>query len=248
MKTIIYAHRGASKQAPENTLPAFELAYESGADGIETDIQLTKDGIPVLFHDENVRRTTNGTGFIQDYTFKELQRLDAGAWFSNNYINTSILSLEQFLSWISNKNLLLNLELKTNVIPYKHIEQIVYELLVKYDKLRHTVISSFNPNSLLKMHRMDPTLTTAFLTSNKKVDLINYTKQLGAKGIHIKNRLVNESLINKAKQENIYVATYTVNRPSQLMRCYKIRCHAIFTDLPYVAIETRELFEQNIIQ
>ncbi|MFB1050431.1 glycerophosphodiester phosphodiesterase [Paraliobacillus sp. JSM ZJ581] len=248
MKTIIYAHRGASKHAPENTLPAFELAYESGADGIETDVQLTKDGIPILFHDETVRRTTNGTGFIQDYTFEQLQKLDAGAWFSKHYANTRIMSLEQFLLWTTNKNLILNLELKTNIISYKHIEQIVYDLLVKYDQLGHTVISSFNPDSLLNMHQIDATVTTAFLTSKKKVDLINYTKRLGAKGIHIKNRLMNQSLINKAKQEDIYVATYTVNRVSQMMRCYHTGCHAIFTDLPYIAIETRELFEQDIIQ
>ncbi|WP_182199469.1 glycerophosphodiester phosphodiesterase family protein [Paraliobacillus salinarum] len=248
MKTIIYAHRGASKQAPENTLPAFELAYESGADGIETDVQLTKDGIPVLFHDENVRRTTNGTGFIQDYTFEQLQQLDAGAWFSNQFINTRIMSLEEFLIWTTDKKLLLNLELKTNVIPYKHIEQIVYDLLVKYNKLKQTVISSFNPNSLLNMHQIDLTVTTAFLTSTKKVDLISYTKRLGAKGLHTKNRFVNQNLINTAKREDIYVASYTVNRPNQMMRCYQIGCHAIFTDLPHIAIETRELFEQDMIQ
>ncbi len=112
MAPIIYAHRGASKAAPENTMPAFELAAKQGADGIETDVQLTKDQIPVLIHDENVRRTTDGIGFVQDYTYKELQELDAGSWFSSTYSNTTIPTLDQLLAWNKKKKLKLNIELK----------------------------------------------------------------------------------------------------------------------------------------
>lgn len=82
MTTKIIAHRGASKLAPENTMYAFELAYNLGAEGIETDVQLTKDNIPVLIHDETVRRTTNSNGYVKDFTFEELSTLDAGSWFS----------------------------------------------------------------------------------------------------------------------------------------------------------------------
>ncbi|GAA5415436.1 glycerophosphodiester phosphodiesterase [Paraliobacillus ryukyuensis] len=248
MKTLIYAHRGASKQAPENTMPAFTFAYELGADGIETDIQLTKDHVPVLIHDENVRRTTNGTGFVQDYTFKQLQQLDAGSWFSENFINTQIISLEQLLSWVKDKELKLNLELKTKIIPYKHIEQIVYDLLIKYDKLNQTVISSFNPNTIQNMHVIDPNVTTALLTSQKKVDLFRFAKQVGASGLHIKSRLLNPPFLNKATENGLYVATYTINRKFEMLRCYKLGCHAIISDLPHLAIETRELYEQNILK
>lgn len=247
MQTIIYAHRGASKQAPENTLPSFELAYEQGADGIETDVQLTKDHVPVLIHDENVRRTTNGTRFVQDYTFKQLRQLDAGAWFSDNYSHTPILSLEEFLHWIGDKNLLINLELKTNVIPYKNIEHIVYDLLVKYNKIDQTVVSSFNPNSIKAMHAIDRKITTAFLSSQKKIDLFHYAKELGATGLHLKNRLITQGLIEKAAKQDLYIASYTVNRQGQMARCYKLGCYAIFTDLPYLAVETRELIDQNIL-
>ncbi len=248
MKTIIYAHRGASKHAPENTMPAFELAFESGADGIETDVQLTKDHIPILMHDENVRRTTNGTGFVQDYTFQQLQQLDAGSWFAPHYANTSIIALEDLLQWTSDKRILLNLELKTNVIHYKNIEQIVYDLLIQYDKLNQTVISSFNSNSIRNINKLDSSVTTAWLSSNNKIDLLSYAKGLGAQGLHLKSRLVNASLIKKAAQNDLYIATYTVNRPGQMMRYYNLRCHAIFTDLPHLAVETRELFEQDILK
>ncbi|WP_112181246.1 glycerophosphodiester phosphodiesterase family protein [Paraliobacillus zengyii] len=248
MKTIIYAHRGASKLAPENTMPAFQLAYEQNADGIETDIQLTKDHIPVLIHDENVRRTTNGTGFVQDYTFKELQKLDAGSWFSEYYVNTRIISLEDFLCWSKDKKLLLNLELKTNIIAYRNIEKLVYELLKKYNKLHQTVISSFNPNSIKRMYQIDPNVTTALLTSQRITDLFTYTQKLGATGLHIKYRLLNRAFIDHAASNDLYLACYTINRPARMLRCYKLGIRAIFTDLPHIAIETRELFEQDILE
>lgn len=95
--TQIIAHRGASKFAPENTLAAFKLAEKMGADGIELDIHLTKDQIPVIIHDEDIKRTTNGRGFVQKYTYKELQQFDAGSWFSERFSDERILSLEEFL-------------------------------------------------------------------------------------------------------------------------------------------------------
>lgn len=247
MKTIIYAHRGSSKLAPENTLPAFQLAYEQNADGIETDVQLTKDRVPVLIHDESVRRTTNGTGFVQDYTFEELQQLDAGYWFSENFVNTPIISLERFLHWTKDKKLLLNLELKTNVIEYKHIEKLVYDLLKKYNKVNQTVISSFNPYSLKRIKTIDPKIRTALLISQRKTNLFNFTQSLDASGLHIRYRLLNRTFIKKAREKDIYVACYTINRPAQMLRCYHIGLRAIFTDLPHVAIETRELYEQHIL-
>ncbi|WP_186578287.1 glycerophosphodiester phosphodiesterase [Aquibacillus kalidii] len=243
MKTIIFAHRGASKLAPENTMPAFDLAYQMGADGIETDVQLTKDHVPVLIHDENVRRTTDGTGFVQDYTLEELQKLDAGSWFSEHYAGTTIISLDQFLSWIKDKNLKINIELKNNVIDYKNLEKIVYDLLKKYDVLTRTVISTFNAESVKRLEGIDKDLTTAFLTSSKIKDLVGYSKNLGATGLHIRYRLLNRSIVRNAHSNNMYVATYTVNRPTQIMRCFKLGCHAIFTDVPHVAIDTRKQFE-----
>ncbi|MDL4840723.1 glycerophosphodiester phosphodiesterase [Aquibacillus sp. LR5S19] len=245
MNTIVYAHRGASKLAPENTMPAFELAYQLDADGIETDVQLTKDRVPVLIHDENVRRTTNGTGFVQDYTFKELQQLDAGSWFSSQYINTSIISLDEFLRWIKDKNLKLNIELKNNVIEYKDLEDIVYNLLKSYQVLDRTVISSFNSKSIKRFNKIDPNVTTAYLTSQKIVDLIPFAKSKGASGLHIKNRILSKSLLDKAKESNLYVSVWTVNRPTQMMRCYKLGCKAIFTDVPHVAKETLRLFNKR---
>lgn len=247
MTTIIFAHRGASKHAPENTMPAFELAYEQNADGIETDIQLTKDNIPVLIHDETVNRTTNNTGYVANYTYKELQLLDAGSWFSRQFAGTKIISLDYFLQWIKAKKMLVNLELKTNVIAYKDIEHIVYQVIKKYDMFNQVVISSFNHRSIERFNEIDPSITTAFLTSSNRNNLIPFTRSLKASGLHINYRLLNPKLLKQANNNALYVGCYTVNRAHQMMRCYRLGCYVIFTDLPGVAVDTRELFEQNIL-
>ncbi|WP_407268843.1 glycerophosphodiester phosphodiesterase [Radiobacillus sp. PE A8.2] len=245
LKSLVYAHRGASKLAPENTMPAFELALEMGADGIETDVQLTKDNIPVLIHDENVRRTTNGTGFVQDYTLRELQKLDAGSWFSKKYKNSRIVSLDEFLAWIKNTNMLINLELKNNVIDYKDIEKIVYDRIVAYNLVFRTVISCFNPKSIERWKDIDKNMATAFLTSQKIKGLIPFTEELGATGLHIRYRLLNNNLIKQCHEQELAVRVYTVNRPSQIMRCFKLGCDAIITDVPQVALEYRKTYLQN---
>src|SRR5690625_1608942 len=144
MSNAIFAHRGASKYAPENTMAAFKFAYELGAEGIETDVQLTKDNIPVLIHDERVKRTTNGTGYIKDLTWSQVKQLDAGSWFSKKFTGTGIISLDEFLQWIQFKPLYLNIELKNNRIAYKHIESIVFERIAHYKLIEITILINFN--------------------------------------------------------------------------------------------------------
>ncbi|GAA0481687.1 glycerophosphodiester phosphodiesterase [Salinibacillus aidingensis] len=239
MKTRIFAHRGASQYAPENTMPAFELAYEMNADGIETDVQLTKDHIPVLIHDENVRRTTNGIGFVQDYTLQEIIQLDAGSWFSSSFTNTSIVTLEKFLQWISPKSLKLNLELKNNVIDYKNLESIVYNMVKDYGLLERTVFSSFNPKSMERMYKLDPAANTAFLTTSKIRRLTQFTRSIGCNGLHIKYRILSSQLVEECRKTGLDLRVFTVNRPAQMDRCYKFKCAGLFTDVPDFALKQR---------
>jgi glycerophosphoryl diester phosphodiesterase len=123
---INYAHRGASGNYPENTMLSFQKALELGASGIETDVQMTSDGKLVLIHDERVDRTTDGVGFVKDYTYSELNKLDAGSWLSSDYANEKIPNFEGFLEFIKNTKLLLNLEIKSNIIQYPGIEKKSY--------------------------------------------------------------------------------------------------------------------------
>ncbi|MGM8214044.1 glycerophosphodiester phosphodiesterase [Bacillaceae bacterium W0354] len=228
----IFAHRGASKYAPENTMPAFKLAKKLGADGIELDVQLTKDDVPVIIHDENIRRTTNGTGFVQDYTLEQLKQLDAGYWFSRRFIETPIVSLQEFLDWFVTTNLLLNVELKTNVIEYPLIEKYVLQLIHNYEVQDRTIISSFNPNSIKRVRELDPKINLAWLTKMPIRKADEFMTEIGANQAHVKARLLSSKMVKHMIQHDIPLRVYTVNRLSTLRKCMRLQVDGIFTDVP----------------
>jgi len=236
----IYAHRGASKYAPENTMPAFQLAYEMKADGIETDVQLTKDNIPILIHDEVLDRTTDGTGFVKDYTFAELKKLDAGSWFPGDFTNTKLISLEEFLEWIQYKPLYLNVELKNNKIDYENLETIVFDMVKKYELMDRTTISTFNIKSVKRLKHLNHKIEIAYLTSKQDKNLVTEAKAMGANAIHIHYKLLNRSLIKKSREYKMNVRVYTVNQYFLMKKCYHLGCTGIFTDIPDKALKYRK--------
>lgn len=244
MSTRIFAHRGASQFAPENTMAAFELAYELDAEGIETDVHLTKDLVPVLIHDEHLKRTTNGIGYIKDYTFDELTQFDAGSWFSNEFSGETIISLDAFLQWSKNKSFSLNIELKNNKINYQHIEAIVYEMIDHYQLQDRTILSTFNLNSVKRMKNFTD-IEIALLTSKRNKNLVTLAKDLGANALHIKYRLLKSKLMKQARQENIAVRVYTINRRTHMMRCFAHQCDGIFTDIPNLGLKYRNFFQKD---
>ena len=111
-KPVIFAHRGYSTKAPENTIAAFDLAFQAGAHGIEIDVRLTNDGIPVVIHDRSVKRTTTTSGLIDRLTLHQIKSMDAGSWFSSKFSGERIPTLEQVLERYGKKHLI-NVELKS---------------------------------------------------------------------------------------------------------------------------------------
>lgn len=243
MTTKIIAHRGASKIAPENTMAAFELAYNLGAEGIETDVQLTKDNIPVLIHDETVSRTTSGNGYVKDFTYDQLAKLDAGSWFSSDFRDAKIITLDDFLTWIKPKDLYINIELKNNKIDYKNLEQIVYDKLKNHRLLERTTISTFSPKSVQRLAPYQDEVEIAFLTSKRNPYLVEYAKKLGANALHIKYRLLNQSLMKASQEQHMPVRVYTVNKYKHMMNCFLQDCDGIFTDVPYKALTYRKVYQ-----
>lgn len=244
MTTKIIAHRGASKLAPENTMPAFELAYELGAEGIETDVQLTKDNVPILMHDEHVKRTTNGIGYIKDLTLNELKELDAGAWFSPKYAGTKIVTLDEFLNWVLLKPLYLNIELKNNKIDYRNLETIVYNKIKNNQLLHRTTLSTFNPSSVKRLSKQTKDVEIAFLTSRRKRYLTEFAKSIGANALHVKYRLLNQMLVDACHKQNLTIRSYTINQPRHMLKTFALGCDGIFTDVPHIALESRNRFQQ----
>jgi glycerophosphoryl diester phosphodiesterase len=240
MQTKIFAHRGASKYAPENTMPAFELACQMKADGIETDVQLSKDGIPVLIHDEDLKRTTDGYGLVKDYDFNDLQTLDAGSYFSKKFRGTRLISLYELLNWAKNKPLYLNLELKNNKIEYKDIEKIVLDAVYRYQLDDRTIISSFNPKSVRRLRELNETIDVSLLRGKEHRDPVTYAKDLGASSLHVKYTLLNDSLLRAAEISGMPVRIYTVNRRNALCRYIEKHPAGIITDVPDKALIVRQ--------
>ncbi len=148
-KTLIFGHRGYPHKFPENSLNGFAYAIEHGIDGLEFDVHLTQDNVPVIMHDEKINRTTNGRGKIRDYTYQELQQF---------YLTDGerIPKLTELLALASQKPVHLNLEFKTNKIHYPNIERIVLDTVSQYDLVNPVIYSSFSLETLKDAYRISP--------------------------------------------------------------------------------------------
>lgn len=151
---ILAAHRGDRKRFPENTLPAFSAAIKSGADMIETDVQMSKDGVMIIMHDDNTVRTTGTDGVIGKMTLKEIKQLDAGAWFSNDFKKTEIPTVSEFIELIKDTNILINWELKDypcvcgDDFAFKSADKLI-ELIEENGLGERSMVNSFS-NRLLE--------------------------------------------------------------------------------------------------
>ena len=156
-------HRGFSIQAPENTIPAFILSRLNGFKYVETDVRFTADGIPVLLHDAEIDRTSNGSGSLSKMSFEQVRRFDFGAWKSSDYVGTRIPSLSEFLALCRDIDLIPVLELKGGRI--EQIHQVV-DLVKEYGLLNETVFISFSLSLLKEVVEVSPSSRVGYLVSN----------------------------------------------------------------------------------
>ena len=179
----IWAHRGASGHAPENTIPAFELALLMRADGIELDVQLSKDGVPVVIHDERLERLSEGGGWVKEYTLEELQALNVNKRFPA-YGKVRIPTLEEVYDLVKKSDLTINLELKNGVVDYAGLEEKVLRLAEEKGLAEKMVYSSFNHYSIRKIQQLLPGAKTAFLYADGFLDMAGYAARYGAYALH----------------------------------------------------------------
>lgn len=176
MKPQIWAHRGASGNMPENTLEAFQKAIDLKADGVELDIQLTKDGEIVVCHDETIDRTSNGSGNIKDYTLAELKKFN----FNKTHpeiAHASIPTMKEVFELIKPSNLIINIELKTGQYDYNGIEEKILALTKEEGMENRVIYSSFNHYSIKKIQQLNPAARTAFLYSDGALDMPAYAEK-----------------------------------------------------------------------
>ncbi len=240
--TQIFAHRGYTASFAENTMGAFIEAEMAGADGIELDVQLTKDGEVVVIHDEKVDRTTSGNGFVKDILYKEIRKLNTN---KNGIKKEPIPSLTEVFEWMLTNNLICNIELKNGLIPYEGMEEKVIQLIRKYGLLDRVIISSFNHYSIVHTYRIAPEVETAPLFSEAIYMPWIYAKSIRAKGIHPKHSSMSDHIILNTMENGISVRPYTVNKEADMHRFFNLNCSAIITDDPVKALRIRRQYEKR---
>ncbi len=250
MSCKVIAHRGANKKAPQNTLPAFVTAINEGTDGFETDVHLSKDGIPVICHNYTINATSDGRGEITSYTLEELKKFDFGSYFSVDFKGTPLPTLDEFLEVTSESDCeIINIELKCpkdNNIT--HLVEQTLKSVKKYGCLDRVIISSFSPKVLSTVKKVDARCRTAFLypISHPSVcRMIIYpffmVKKIKADIIHPASLVVTKELVEIAHNLGIQVNVWTVNDRKTILKLLDYGVDGIITDKP---LETREIINE----
>ena len=209
--TKVFGHRGYSGNYPENTMLAFQKAIEVGADGIELDVQFSKDGRLVVIHDETLDRTTTGQGRVKDHTLEELRTYDASYRFSGMYGFNPVPTLDEVLAYMSDKDACTNIELKTCVYEYEGIEEAVLNCVKKHNVFEKVIISSFNHYSILRMKKLAPDLKSGFLTDCWIIDAGKYVSSQGIPCYHPNFHNLTPEITAEIKQYGLEINTWTVN-------------------------------------
>lgn len=224
----VMAHRGLSADAPENTLYAFSDAISVGADFIELDVQQTRDGVLVVMHDSNLKRTTGVNKDIWDVDYADIQNLDAGSWFDSAYANARIPTLEETLQFVD-KRAKLNIEIK----PTKHgsdtLEQDVAELITRYQYTDACYVTSFSYGSLKKVKEANPEIRTGYLMS---VAYGQFYSLKYADAFSLNKVFVTSQVVNAAHQQGKQIFAWTVNSMSEVRSLCNLHVDSIITDDP----------------
>ncbi len=241
-KANVISHRGANLEAPQNTLPAFKRSFEIGCNGVETDIHLTKDGIPVVCHNFTIDETSNGKGAIKDMTLEELREFDFGSYKSEDFKDTKIPTLDEFIELCVDKDIdVLNIELKSEVFGEAGTElaKKTIEAAKKYGMFSKLIISSFDPAILVVCKKLDPDCKTGLLYSpDKRIGRrimfhpMAFAKEIHADALHPFSLLVTKVYVNRAHKMGIMVNPWTVNKEKEIRRMISCGVDGLITDDP----------------
>lgn len=239
---LTIAHRGASAYFPENTMSAFEGAVAQQADMIELDVQLSKDGVPVVFHDDFLKRHSNGRGRVRNFRLSELKALDVGSWFNKKFSDQSIPTLEEVLDFASG-TIALNIEIKPISVTNQlegGVEEKVEKLVKKYGMQHHVLFSSFDYRVARRFKKLDQSLFVGLLFNKKKSAQkrpSQLIEQFGADAFHCSYRELTAMRLQDLKKHNIPILVYTIDGRRRMQKLIKVGVHGIFTNKPDVLRE-----------
>lgn len=235
-KTLVWAHRGASAYAPENTLEAFRQAAEAGADGIELDVQKTKDGRLVVIHDETVDRVSKASGWVRDYTYEELRKINVNEHFSKLGIQ-AVPTLEEVYDLIKPTGLTVNVELKTGVVFYPEIEEQVLDVTKRMGMQERVIYSSFNHYTIRKIRRLQPDAVTGMLYQDGIINAAEYaSKTVQANALHPALYNVQyPGFFRECQRYGLKVHVWTVNDKAHMRLLCEKKADAMITNDPKLA-------------
>jgi len=232
-QTLVFGHRGAKAYAPMNTLPAFELAAQQGADGVELDVHFSEDRELIVLHDFTVDGTTNGSGRARDMTLAKLKELDAGRWFGEEFKNTRIPTLDEVCEAVGSR-LYINVEIKVEAADTEGLEQAIASTIARWRMQRRVIVSSFDFPVLQRLRQMQPDLPIGFLHS-EPTNVTQLAAIIGATNLdalHPHHTLVDALYMQWAEEHGYLINTWTVNDPARAVELRDLGVDGIITDNP----------------
>ncbi len=236
----VAAHRGASSEAPENTLAAVGQAIAKRADYAEIDVQETKDGVVILLHDSNLKRTTGVDAEVSDWDYKKIRQLDAGSWFSEEYKGEMIPTLAEILETAKGK-IKLNIEIKLNGTERNLVHSVV-RLIEVYDMTEDCVITSFQASALKEVKKLNPDIRTGYIL---KVAYGDFSGLDFADALSVNYSFATSILVNDAHDAGKEVYVWTVNSREKIINMISNGVDMVITDHPAFARETITSYEVN---
>ena len=234
VRPLVIAHRGASGTAPENTLAAFRRAVACGADMIELDVQLTRDGEVVVVHDLILDRTSNGTGLVGERTLAEIRGLDAGAWFGAGFRGERIPTLADVLGAVG---IPINVELKP--AGDQGLEARALAAVDAADARSRVIFSSFDPGALERLRALAPDAEIGVLCDQTPGPAaLQLAERVGARALHVRKEAATGTTVAAAATAGLQIRVWTVNEPGEFNRLAAAGVHAIFTDYPERFLQT----------
>jgi len=233
-RPLNFAHRGASYEAPANTLAAFLLAVELGADGIELDVHLSKDGHVVVIHDFDVSATTDGQGLVCDKTLAELKELDAGSWFDPVFAGQRIPTLQEVIDAVG-RRLLLNIELKVRGWSDGGLAAKVVQIVEESGLVDRVILSSFNPRVVWRAKLRNPKIATGLLYAQDKPLFLRKAwsrRLLRPTALHPHYAMVDSHYVWWANKQGYRVNVWTADEPGDMRRLMREGVDIIITNRP----------------
>lgn len=233
MSILICGHRGASGYAPENTLEAFSLAASQGADAVELDVHLTRDGQLLVAHDEKVDRVSDGSGLIGDMTLAQIKKLDFNR-LHPEYEGAKAPTLQEVFELLKGTGLGINVELKNSVVPYPGLEEKCLALAAREGMEDRIVWSSFNHMSMQRMKELDRSAVCGLLFDCVLIAPWRYAREAGMDALHphYGQTLFFEDFCRRAHEQGLKVNVWTVNNERDMKRVIEAGCDMLITNYP----------------